>query len=81
MTLSPYDLAGGFAELQARLTEQPSFYRGASAIVNFGAESPSSDDLSRLRDLLEGAGIALRGIAGFDEGLQTLAEREPLAFR
>jgi septum site-determining protein MinC len=78
--LSPYDLAGGFAELQARLTEQPSFYRGASAIVNFGAESPSSDDLSRLRDLLEGAGIALRGIAGFDEGLQTLAEREGLAF-
>lgn len=80
VTLSPYDLAGGFAELQARLTEQPSFYRGASAIVNFGAASPSSDDLSRLRDLLEGAGIALRGVAGFDEGLESLAEREGLAF-
>jgi septum site-determining protein MinC len=80
VTLSPYDLAGGFTELQARLTEQPSFYRGASAIVNFGAASPSSDDLGRLRDLLEGAGIALRGVAGFDEGLESLAEREGLAF-
>jgi septum site-determining protein MinC len=80
VTLSPYDLAEGFAELQARLTEQPSFYRGASAVVNFGAASPSSDDLSRLRDLLEGAGIALRGVAGFDEGLESLAEREGLAF-
>jgi septum site-determining protein MinC len=80
VTLSPYDLAGGFAELQARLTEQPSFYRGASAIVNFGAASPSSDDLGRLRDLLEGAGIALRGVAGLDEGLESLAEREGLAF-
>jgi septum site-determining protein MinC len=80
VTLSPYDLAGGFAELQARLTEQPSFYRGASAIVNFGAASPSSDDLSRLRELLEGSGIALRGVAGFGEGLESLAEREGLAF-
>ncbi|MFY9738846.1 MAG: hypothetical protein WAK11_07300, partial [Candidatus Cybelea sp.] len=80
VTLSPYDLAGGYAELQARLTEQPSFYRGASAIVNFGSASPSPDDLGRLRDLLEGAGIALRGVAGFDEGLESLAEREGLAF-
>jgi len=80
VTLSPQDLAEGFADLQARLTEQPSFYRGASAVVNFGAESPSPDDLQRLRDILDGAGIALRGVAGFDEGLEGLAQREGLTF-
>jgi septum site-determining protein MinC len=80
VTLSPYDLAEGFADLQARLTEQPSFYRGASAVVNFGAESPSTDDLQRLRGILEGVGIALRGVAGFDDGLESLAQREGLTF-
>lgn len=80
VTLSPHDLQAGFAELQARLTEQPSFYRGASAVVNFGAASPSSDDLHRLAELLGDAGIVLRGVAGFDEGLQSLAEREGLTF-
>jgi septum site-determining protein MinC len=80
VTLSPNDLGEGFADLQARLTEQPSFYRGASALVNFGAETPSSDDLQRLRDILDGAGIALRGVAGFDEGLESLAQREGLTF-
>ena len=80
VTLSPNDLGEGFADLQARLTEQPSFYRGASALVNFGAETPSSDDLQRLRDVLDGAGIALRGVAGFDEGLESLAQREGLTF-
>jgi septum site-determining protein MinC len=80
VTLSPHDLGEGFADLQARLTEQPSFYRGATAVVNFGAQSPSSDDLRRLRDILDGAGIALRGVAGFDEGLESLAQREGLTF-
>jgi len=80
VTLSPLDLAEGFADLQARLTEQPSFYRGASAVVNFGAQSPSSEDLRRLREILDGAGIALRGVAGFDEGLGSLAQLEGLTF-
>ena len=80
VTLSPHDLADGFEDLQARLTEQPSFYRGASAVVNFGAESPSADDLQRLREILDGAGIALRGVAGFDAGLESLAQRDGLTF-
>lgn len=80
VTLSPHDLAERFADLQARLTEQPSFYRGASAVVNFGAESPSSDDLQRLRGILDVAGIALRGVAGFDDRLESLAQREGLTF-
>jgi len=80
VTLSPLDLAEGFADLQARLTEQPSFYRGASAVVNFGAQSPSSEDLRRLREILDGAGIALRGVAGFDAGLGSLAQLEGLTF-
>jgi septum site-determining protein MinC len=80
VTLSPHDLAQGFEDLQARLTEQPSFYRGAFAVVNFGAESPSPEDLRRLRDILVGAGIGLRGVAGFGEGLESLAQREGLTF-
>jgi septum site-determining protein MinC len=80
VTLSPHDLADGFADLQARLTEQPSFYRGASAVVNFGAECPSPDDLQRLAEILDGAGITLRGVAGFDDGLESLAQREGLTF-
>jgi septum site-determining protein MinC len=80
VTLSPHDLEEGFAQLQARLTEQPSFYRGASAIVNFGAGLPSAADLNRLRGLLDEAGIRLRGVAGFDAELQVLAFREGLEF-
>ncbi len=80
VTLSSPDLQEGFAELEARLTEQPSFYRGASALVNFGAAEPSAEDLARLRGLLEGAGIGLRGIAGLGEGLEALACQEGVAF-
>jgi septum site-determining protein MinC len=80
VTLSPHDLQEGFAELQARLTEQPTFYRGASAVVNFGAAAPSSEDLRRLRELFDGAGISLRGVAGFDAELESLAEQAGLAF-
>jgi septum site-determining protein MinC len=67
-------------ELHARLAEQPGFYRGASAVVNFGSESPSAQDLGLLRGLLEEAGIALRGLAGFDEQLPALAQQEGLTF-
>jgi septum site-determining protein MinC len=80
VTLSPHDLEQGFAELQARLTEQPTFYRGASAIVNFGAASPGAEDLDRLRSLLEDAGIVLRGVAGFHQELEVLARGQGLEF-
>ncbi|HEY6486986.1 MAG TPA: septum site-determining protein MinC [Candidatus Cybelea sp.] len=80
MTLSPGDLNQEFAELHARLTEQPGFYRGASAIVNFGSDLPSEEELARLRGVLDEAGIALRGVAGFDEELAALAARAGLLF-
>lgn len=80
VTLSPGDLTQGYVELRARLTEQPGFYRGATAIVDFGAESPSCEELDRLRAVLDEAGIQLRGLAGHDEGLRGLAEREGLVF-
>jgi septum site-determining protein MinC len=73
-------LSQGFAELHARLTEQPGFYRGASAIVNFGSDLPSDEELAGLRGVLEEAGIALRGVAGFDEELAALAARTSLLF-
>jgi septum site-determining protein MinC len=78
VTLSPHDLEEGFTELQARLTEQPSFYRGAAALVNFGAALPSPDDLRRLRELLDAAGISLRGVAGFNAELEGVARQEGL---
>jgi septum site-determining protein MinC len=80
VTLSPLDLQEGFTELQARLTEQPSFYRGAAALVNFGAALPSPDELRRLRELLAAAGISLRGVAGLDAELEGLARQEGLVF-
>jgi septum site-determining protein MinC len=80
VTLSPHDLQEGFTELQARLTEQPSFYRGASAVVNFGAASPSAEDLHRLRELFDDAGIGFRGVRGFDDRLEGLAQQAGLIF-
>jgi septum site-determining protein MinC len=73
-------LAEAFDELEARLSEQPSFYRGASAVANVGATVPSTEDLSRLRDLLASAGIALRALSGVGEELERLAQTEGLEF-
>ncbi len=80
VTLSSRDLQDGFAELEARLSEQPSFYRGASALVNFGTAEPSAEDLARLRVLLDGAEIGFRGVTGLGEGLEALARQEGVAF-
>jgi septum site-determining protein MinC len=53
-----------FQELEARLAEQPDFYRGSSATINFGGSPPSSDELEQLRTLLAGAGIELLETTG-----------------
>ena len=57
--VSSDDLDGGFAELQARLTERPSFFRGSAAVVDFGTRLPASEDISRLRGILEEAGVVV----------------------
>jgi septum site-determining protein MinC len=54
-------------ELETRLAERPGFYRGTSALVNFGATPPSSDELAKLQSLLQEAGIELRAVAGSAE--------------
>jgi septum site-determining protein MinC len=80
VTLSGRDLEEAFAELEARLGEQPSFYRGASAAANFGGTVPSASDLERLRALLEAAGIELRSLRGSVEELEGIARSHGLAF-
>ena len=54
-------------ELEARLAERPGFYRGSSAVAAFGQTLPTLDGLSRLRVLLNDAGIALRCATGTPE--------------
>ena len=79
--VSSDDLDGGFTELQTRLAERPSFFRGTSAVVDFGARLPTSDDLSRLRGILEEAGVELRALAGSDNQMQTVANDASLAYQ
>jgi septum site-determining protein MinC len=67
-------------ELAARLAEQPSFYRGTSAVANYGENEPSADDVTRLRGLLGDAGITLRALTGRSAGLALLAQSEGLTF-
>lgn len=80
VAVSAIDLEEGFTGLQARLIEQPSFYRGAAAVANFGSAQPTAADLERLRGVLGEAGITLRAIAGGGEALEELARSEGLGF-
>lgn len=79
LALSGRVLEDAFGELRARLAEQPSFYRGAHAVANFGQISPTAQDVTRLRDLLAHAGIRLRALCGSEE-LQALAVAQGLDF-
>lgn len=79
--VSPDDLDGGFTELRARLTERPSFFRGSSAVVDFGERLPTSDDLSRLRGILEEAGVELRALTGSDDNISAVANDASLEFQ
>ncbi|MGA8534386.1 MAG: septum site-determining protein MinC [Candidatus Tumulicola sp.] len=64
IALAGRELDAALDELHARLAERPNFYRGISAVANFGATRPSAEHLTRLSGLLTGAGIELRVIAG-----------------
>ncbi len=74
------DLEKALAELEARLSEQPSFYRGASAVANLGKNALSAADVTRLRGVLAAAGIELRALCGSGGGLAELAHAHGLAF-
>ncbi len=80
VALSGLDLEAALVELEARLAEQPSFYRGASAVANFGDNAPSEADVTRLRALLEAAGIEFRGLSGTAAGLEALARAQSLQY-
>jgi septum site-determining protein MinC len=67
-------------ELKARLAEQPSFYRGSSAVANFGSGAASPEAVALLRAVLDDAGVVLRALSGSGEGLDRLAEDEGLGF-
>lgn len=66
------ELGEAFEELEARLAERPGFYRGTSALVNFGNEPASSDVILKLQSLLNEAGIELRALAGSSD-IESLA--------
>jgi septum site-determining protein MinC len=74
------DLGEALAELEVRLAEQPSFYRGARAVANLGESAISPENVTILRGVLAAAGIELRALRGSAEGLRALANAEGLAF-
>jgi septum formation inhibitor MinC len=80
VSLSERDFEEACDELEARLAERPSFYKGSSAVVNFGDACPSVELLVRLRGVLDGAGIGLRALAGTGAGLEGLARDEGLEY-
>ena len=73
------ELGEAFEELEARLAERPGFYRGTSALVNFGNDPASSDVIVRLQSLLNEAGIELRALTGASE-IESLARECGLAY-
>lgn len=73
VTLGGRVLEEALSELEARLAEQPSFYRGSSAVVNFGETAPTAAELARLHNVLERSGVTLRAVSG------SAAELEPFA--
>jgi septum site-determining protein MinC len=74
VALAGRDLEAALAELEARLAERPEFYRGSAALATFGRSRPSPDYLTRLRAVLNQAGIELRGVSGLPELEQTARE-------
>lgn len=79
VTLAGRDLSQALEELQARLAEQPSFYRGSSAVAVFGENVPAAEDVTRLTGILDAAGIRLRGVSG-TAALEAVAQALQVAF-
>jgi septum site-determining protein MinC len=80
VALSGRALDEAFAELEARLADQPGFYRGCAAVANFGETDPRPEDVARLRAALAAADVTLNALAGSAPGLAALAASEGLAF-
>jgi septum site-determining protein MinC len=80
ISLAGRELEAAFDELEARLTERPSFYRDAAAVVNFGESVPAAQELARLRTVLAIGGITLRVLVGWEPELERVAREEGLEF-
>lgn len=79
IVLTEDDLLTGCADLDARLAAQPTFYRGSTATAVFERSVPTDEQFSRLRSLLDGHGIVLRGLCGGAE-IEALAAEQDLEF-
>lgn len=64
LVLNEGPLDDSLAELALRLNEQPGFYRGTSATAVFGAEIPTSAQLSTLQQVIGEGGIRLTALSG-----------------
>lgn len=80
VALSGRALDEAVAELEARLADQPAFYRGSSVVANFGETEATPRDVERLRAALAAADMTLCAVAGSAAGLEALAASEGLAF-
>jgi septum site-determining protein MinC len=80
VALADRDLSQALDDLQARLAEQPSFYRGVSAVAVFGENAPAAEDVTRLAGILAGAGIELRAISGTASSLEAVAAAAHVSF-
>lgn len=79
IALAGRDFDEAFEELQACFQQQPGFYRGSSAVADFGSTVPTCDHIDRLQVLLFDAGIALRGLSGSAQ-LASLADEYGFSF-
>jgi septum site-determining protein MinC len=78
IVLAGRDFDEALGELERRLADRHDFYRGTAATAVLDAV-PDSQAFDRLTSLLEGAGIALTGLAG-DAALEAFASERGLAF-
>lgn len=81
VSLSGRDPEEALTELEARFAQQPSFYRGSTAVVTLGESALTVENVTRLRALLDGAGVELRALCGSADGLEALARDQGVAFR
>jgi septum site-determining protein MinC len=77
LNLAGWDFDAALVELQARLAEQPGFYRGSPATVVAGDEQLSAEQLVALSNVLGAAGIDFRGVSESTPG-EELARRRAL---
>lgn len=72
IALGGRDFDEALVELQGKLAERPGFYAGTPATAALGASLPSSEQIARLRSVLDDHRVALETLCG-DPSLEPLA--------